>query len=167
MVLSFNRLTCVPPGCRVTDQILRLVPNIENFRLTLRSIKLWAKRALARPSLLSLSLSLSFTSLSALLSSTHWLAALADMMWWWLSLSLSCCSGRGIYANVVGFLGGVSWALLTARICQLYPNALPSTLLSRFFRGCYLLPFAPRFGCSRVLWFSCATNSRLCLFATI
>lgn len=30
-------------GCRVTDEILRLVPNIENFRLALRSIKLWAK----------------------------------------------------------------------------------------------------------------------------
>jgi poly(A) polymerase len=30
-------------GCRVTDEILRLVPNIENFRLALRTIKLWAK----------------------------------------------------------------------------------------------------------------------------
>lgn len=30
-------------GCRVTDEILRLVPNVENFRLALRTIKLWAK----------------------------------------------------------------------------------------------------------------------------
>lgn len=33
-------------GCRVTDEILRLVPNIENFRLALRTIKLWAKSKL-------------------------------------------------------------------------------------------------------------------------
>ncbi|KAM6586228.1 hypothetical protein CsatA_008833 [Cannabis sativa] len=30
-------------GCRVTDQILRLVPNIQNFRTTLRCMRLWAK----------------------------------------------------------------------------------------------------------------------------
>ncbi|XP_045462081.1 poly(A) polymerase type 3 [Harmonia axyridis] len=71
-------------GCRVTDEILRLVPNIENFRLTLRTIKIWAKK-------------------------------------------------HGIYSNVLGYLGGVSWAMLVARTCQLYPNAAPATLVQKFF----------------------------------
>ncbi|QCE14136.1 poly [Vigna unguiculata] len=31
-------------GCRVTDQVLRLVPNIQTFRTTLRCMKFWAKR---------------------------------------------------------------------------------------------------------------------------
>ncbi|KAL9912647.1 poly(A) polymerase beta isoform X2 [Glossina fuscipes] len=71
-------------GCRVTDEILSLVPNIENFRLALRSIKLWAKK-------------------------------------------------HGIYSNSLGYFGGVTWAMLVARTCQLYPNATASTLVHKFF----------------------------------
>ncbi|XP_071834965.1 poly(A) polymerase beta-like [Apostichopus japonicus] len=71
-------------GCRVTDEILNLVPNKETFRLCLRAIKLWAKK-------------------------------------------------KGIYSNALGFLGGVSWAMLVARTCQLYPNVAASTLVNKFF----------------------------------
>lgn len=72
-------------GCRVTDQMLKLVPDIPTFRLALKFIKLWAET-------------------------------------------------RGVYSNVTGYLGGVNWAILVARICQLYPNASANVVVSRFFR---------------------------------
>ena len=42
-------------------------------------------------------------------------------------------SERGIYSNALGYLGGVSWAMLVARTCQLYPNASASTIVHKFF----------------------------------
>jgi poly(A) polymerase len=57
-------------GYRATCEILQLVPSVEKFRLTLRVIKLWARR-------------------------------------------------NGLYGNMLGFLGGASWAILVAKICQM------------------------------------------------
>ncbi|GJJ07211.1 hypothetical protein Clacol_001411 [Clathrus columnatus] len=69
-------------GSRVTDEMLRLVPNVAVFRDSLRCIKLWAQR-------------------------------------------------RAIHSNVNGFLGGVAWSMLVARICQLYPNGAAGSIISR------------------------------------
>ncbi|KAI9742577.1 MAG: polynucleotide adenylyltransferase [Claussenomyces sp. TS43310] len=41
---------------------------------------------------------------------------------------------RAVYANTIGFLGGVAWAMLVARVCQLYPRATSSTIILKFFR---------------------------------
>lgn len=71
-------------GHRVSNDILRLVPNVDTYRTSVRCIKLWASR-------------------------------------------------KSISSNVLGFLGGIAWALLVARICQLYPLACPSTIISKFF----------------------------------
>ncbi|KAJ3351189.1 polynucleotide adenylyltransferase [Entophlyctis luteolus] len=71
-------------GSRVTDEILRLVPNVDTFRTALRCIKLWAKQ-------------------------------------------------RAVYSNVMGFFGGVAWAIAVARVCQLYPNAAAGVVVNKFF----------------------------------
>lgn len=49
------------------------------------------------------------------------------------TMLITSCVGRAIYSNVNGFLGGVAWAMLVARICQLYPNAIAGAIVSRFF----------------------------------
>ncbi|CAI5743466.1 unnamed protein product [Peronospora destructor] len=41
---------------------------------------------------------------------------------------------RGIYSAKLGYLGGISWAILVAFVCQLYPNAEPATIFVRFFQ---------------------------------
>ena len=71
-------------GPRVANMILKLVPNLETFRTTLRAVKFWANR-------------------------------------------------RQIYANVLGYFGGIAWAICVAKTCQLYPNYSPSQLLETFF----------------------------------
>ncbi|KAG9517080.1 Poly(A) polymerase, partial [Aureobasidium melanogenum] len=72
-------------GTRVTDDVLRLVPQEKTFRHALRCIKLWASR-------------------------------------------------RAIYGNIIGFPGGIAWAIMVARIAQLYPHACGSLIVARFFQ---------------------------------
>ncbi|EGR44367.1 uncharacterized protein TRIREDRAFT_70546 [Trichoderma reesei QM6a] len=40
---------------------------------------------------------------------------------------------RAVYANIMGFPGGVAWAMLVARVCQLYPKATMSVIVNKFF----------------------------------
>ena len=40
---------------------------------------------------------------------------------------------RSLYSNVLGFLGGVNYAILVGKVCQMHPRAPPSVLLREFF----------------------------------
>ena len=50
-----------------------------------------------------------------------------------LRLVKAWARNHGLYANVLGFLGGVNWAILVCYICERHPNELPSRLLQIFF----------------------------------
>ena len=42
-------------------------------------------------------------------------------------------NARGVYGNIVGYPGGVAWAILTARVCQLYPNLTAADTFAKMF----------------------------------
>ncbi len=71
-------------ACRNNDAIISLVPNKEAFKVTLKCMKVWAKK-------------------------------------------------RDLYSNKMGYPGGIAWAILVAKICQLYPNLAPNRLLEKLF----------------------------------
>lgn len=41
---------------------------------------------------------------------------------------------NGIYSNILGFLGGINFAIMVAWVCKQHPEQEPSTLLRIFFR---------------------------------
>jgi poly(A) polymerase len=41
---------------------------------------------------------------------------------------------RGVYSNVLGFLGGINFAIMVAFICQLFPNACAASIINSFFK---------------------------------
>lgn len=40
---------------------------------------------------------------------------------------------NGLDSNKMGYLGGIAWGLLTAKVCKLFPYKCPARLLERFF----------------------------------
>lgn len=72
-------------GYRSTVELVKLVPNIDMFRLVLRAIKLWAK-------------------------------------------------SQGLYSNILGYLGGFSWAVLVAKVCVEYHDLDAAQIILKFFQ---------------------------------
>ncbi|KAK3368135.1 Poly(A) polymerase central domain-containing protein [Podospora didyma] len=48
---------------------------------------------------------------------------------------------RAIYANIMGYPGGVAWAMMVARVCQLYPKATSSVVVNKFFHLLWKWPW--------------------------
>jgi poly(A) polymerase len=48
---------------------------------------------------------------------------------------------KAIYANIMGFPGGVAWAMMVARVCQLYPKATSAVVVNKFFHLMYKWPW--------------------------
>jgi Poly(A) polymerase central domain len=47
---------------------------------------------------------------------------------------LTVLAERAVYGNVIGFPAGVQLAILVARICQLYPNAVSAVIVTKMFK---------------------------------
>ncbi|KAL1838143.1 hypothetical protein VTJ49DRAFT_2994 [Mycothermus thermophilus] len=48
---------------------------------------------------------------------------------------------KAIYANIMGYPGGVAWAMMVARVCQLYPKATSAVVVNKFFNIIYKWPW--------------------------
>ena len=70
---------------RNTEYILGVIPNLENFKVLARTVRLWARQ-------------------------------------------------RNLYSGLSGCLGGISWTILSAKICLMYPSLNSIELIQQFFK---------------------------------
>jgi poly(A) polymerase len=40
---------------------------------------------------------------------------------------------KAVYANILGYPGGIAWNIMVARVCQLYPKATSAVIVNKFF----------------------------------
>lgn len=41
---------------------------------------------------------------------------------------------RGLYSNILGYLGGAAWSILVVKVCMTYPDLTPASVLCNFFK---------------------------------